>query len=437
MARINMKEQNTLTTHEGAPAKRINAEQQLRRSVMACLLWEDQFYEDGQSIADRITEGVANVSPEMARNIAIEARTNMKLRHVPLLIARAMAKLPTHRKVVPDTLNGIIQRADELSEFLAIYWKDKKEPLSAGVKKGLAKAFTKFNAYQLAKYNGDAKVKLRDVLFLCHAKPIDEAQAATWKQLIDGTLPIPDTWETAISATKGENKKEEWERLIAEGKLGGLAYLRNLRNMREAGISMPTIRAGLLKIDVSRVLPFRFITAAMYNPTLEPELETLMFKSVAERPKLRGETAIAVDCSGSMETKLSEKSQLSYNDAGIALAILLRELCQDGCDVYAYGDTTKAVPARRGFALRDAIKAANPGWSTRLGSCISTLNASGNYKRLLVITDEQSDDSVPDPRGTGYVINVAAARNGVGYGKWNHIDGWSEAIIDYIQQLEG
>ena len=36
-----------LRTHEGAPAVEISAEAQLRRSVLACLLWENQFYEDG------------------------------------------------------------------------------------------------------------------------------------------------------------------------------------------------------------------------------------------------------------------------------------------------------------------------------------------------------------------------------------------------------
>ena len=43
------------TTHEGAPAVVLNAEQTLRRSVASCFLWEDEFYEDGQVIADRIT----------------------------------------------------------------------------------------------------------------------------------------------------------------------------------------------------------------------------------------------------------------------------------------------------------------------------------------------------------------------------------------------
>jgi hypothetical protein len=58
------------------------------------------------------------------------------------------------------------------------------------------------------------------------------------------------------------------------------------------------------------------------------------------------------------------------------------------------------------------------------------------YDRLIVITDEQAHDQVPTPRGRGYAINVASFKNGVGYGAWVHIDGWSEAVIDYIRALE-
>lgn len=56
-----------------------------------------------------------------------------------------------------------------------------------------------------------------------------------------------------------------------------------------------------------------------------------------------------------------------------------------------------------------------------------------------MITDEQSHDRVPAPAGgRGYVSNVASARHGVGYEStgWTHIDGWSEAVIDYIRSLE-
>jgi hypothetical protein len=31
---------------------------------------------------------------------------------------------------------------------------------------------------------------------------------------------------------------------------------------------------------------------------------------------------------------------------------------------------------------------------------------------------------------------VASYQNGVGYGPWTHVDGWSEAVVDYIVELE-
>src|SRR5436309_6709582 len=184
-------------THEGAPAKRVSNEAALRRAVLACMLWEDQFYEDGVAIAGRIAELVPKVSAFDVAALAVEARERMKLRHAPLLLAREMARQKTHRLLVAETLERVIQRADELAEFVAIYWKDGKAPLSAQVKKGLAGAFSKFDAYALAKYNRPGPIKLRDVLFLCHARPLNDAQAEVWKQLVEGTLSSPDTWEVA------------------------------------------------------------------------------------------------------------------------------------------------------------------------------------------------------------------------------------------------
>jgi len=55
-----------------------------------------------------------------------------------------------------------------------------------------------------------------------------------WKQLVDGTLPVADTWESNLSA--GADKKETFERLMREGKLGYMALLRNLRKMTEIGV---------------------------------------------------------------------------------------------------------------------------------------------------------------------------------------------------------
>src|SRR6202045_5398465 len=223
-----------LRTHEGAPAVRVTPELALRRSVLACMLWENQFYEDGVAIAGRIRELVPKVAAEKVAALAVEAREKMKLRHAPLLLVREMARLATHRQLVAETLLRVIQRADELSEFVALYWSEGKQPLSAQVKKGLAAAFTKFDEYALAKYDRASPVKLRDVLFLSHAKPVDAAQAELWKRLIEGNLFTPDTWEVALSG--GGDKRAHWERLLAERKLGALALLRNLRNMKDAGV---------------------------------------------------------------------------------------------------------------------------------------------------------------------------------------------------------
>ena len=56
--------------------------------MLACLLWESQFYEDGVEIAGRIAELVPKVAAEKVAALAIEAREQMKLRHVPLLLVR-------------------------------------------------------------------------------------------------------------------------------------------------------------------------------------------------------------------------------------------------------------------------------------------------------------------------------------------------------------
>jgi hypothetical protein len=320
MARLNTLNLNFgPRTHEGAPARHISAELQLRRSVLACMLWESQFYEDGVEIAGRIAELVPKVPAEKVAALAVEAREQMKLRHVPLALVREMARHKTHRALVSETLARVIQRADELAEFVAIYWKDGRVPLSGQVKKGLAAVFPKFDEYQLAKYDRGGPIKLRDVLFLSHAKPRDAAQAGVWKKLIWGRLNAPDTWEVALSS--GADKREAWERLLREQKLGALALLRNLRNMREAGVDEPLVLASLAEMSTARVLPFRFLAAARHAPQWEEALEQAMLKCVAGAEKLSGKTIVLVDISGSMTAPLSRRSEMLRTDAAYGLAV--------------------------------------------------------------------------------------------------------------------
>ena len=437
MAKIN--KPTPARTHEGAKGRAFAPERELRRALMSCMLWEDQFYEDGVSIAERIGALVPKVRAETVATLAVEAREAMKLRHAPLLIAREMARHETHRGLVADTLERIIQRPDELTEFLAIYWADalgpmqqrKSRAVSAQAKKGLARAFAKFDAYQLAKYDRDGAVRLRDVLFLVHAKPKDKEQEKIWKQLVDGTLVSPDTWEVALSG--GADKKEAFERLIAEKKLGALALLRNLRGMLHAGVPRKTIAKALDVMRTDRVLPYRFMAAAQHAPDLEPELEHAMFRAIEGHHRLRGKTRLLVDVSGSMDWPLSARSEMRRLDAACGLAVLAREICDD-VEIFTFSNAVKKVAPRRGFALRDAIVSSQPHGGTELGKAIAEVDKAG--ARLIVFTDEQSHDAVGAPKGVGYMVNVASYRHGVGHGDWRRIDGFSEKILDWIIATE-
>ena len=413
-------------THESGNAANISLEQQLRRSVLSCLLWENEFYEDGKTVSDRIVQLCSDVPAKTVYDLAVEARTKYNLRHAPLLLLSA--------KPNAEAIYSSINRVDEITELLAIYWRNGKKPIPAQMKKGLAKAFTKFDAYQLAKYNRDGAIKLRDVLFMVHPKPTTPEQETLWKTLVDGSLAAPDTWEVALSS--GADKKETFERLLKEGNMGYLALLRNLRNMVQSGVDdQLVINALEARKGADRVLPFRFIAAAKHAPQYEPYLDSAMIKSIEGLPKLSGKTVVLVDVSGSMDCALSGKSDMSRIDAAAALGAIVQS---DSLRVFTFSQKLVEVPPRKGMAGVDAIKKSQPHSGTYLAGALQTVNKM-DYDRIIVITDEQSNDGVIDPRqgSKGYMINVASNKNGVGYGRWNHIDGFSENVLRWIYESEG
>lgn len=432
--KTNTKSLNMVKTHEGALSVPSSPVKELRRAVMACMLFENQFYESGEDSAKRMRGLIKSVKFDEAAQIAIDAREKMKLRHAPLFLVREL--LRTHKgRQMGDLIARVIQRPDECAELLALYWKDgKDQPLTAQLKIGLARALKKFSAYQLAKWNKDGAVKLRDVLFLSHARPNGEEQTELFKQLAENKLTTPDTWEVALSG--GADKKETFTRLIQEKKLGAMALLRNLRGMIEAGVSEDVIRDGLNAMKAERVLPFRFISAAKYAPRLEDALELAMFKCLAEVPKLGGKTALLIDHSGSMQQNVSARSEISRFDAAAALAMILRETCER-VRVFTFSDRMVEIPPRRGFAMVQAVREVINPVSTMLGSAVRAVYRDfPECDRIIVVTDEQSADRPPHPQGKGYIINVGGYQNGIGYGPWITIDGWSESIIEYIREHE-
>ena len=231
---------------------------------------------------------------------------------------------------------------------------------------------------------------------MSHAKPKDEAQAALWKKLAANELAAPDTWEVQRSA--GADKKETFERLIREKKLGYFALIRNLRNMEQAGVDAELVREAILarKGGADKLLPFRYIAAARHAKQFEPQLDIAMLAALVELPKLSG-TTIVLGGQLRLDVRTSV-AQVRHDARGrgsgcrdwlVACARrcgirLQRQLCRGsashghgtaGCDPHGYSHGQHAARCR--------------------GQKVSDLS----HDRLIVVTDVSRSDRVPEPKG--------------------------------------
>ena len=435
----------------GLRAANQSNENELKRMVLTCLLWEDNAYQDGVEIASEICRLIPTVSGKFCADLAVSARRDQKLRHVPLLVVREMCRYKTHVPFVRETVRQVCTRPDQLTELLALYWREGKTPISKQLRLGMADAMVNFDRYQLSKWNRDADIRLRDILFLAHPKPKDARQSLLFEELANGTLTSPDTWEVRYSAAKSsEEKKNIWEDMISGRKLGALAVLRNLRNMQQVGVSKADIRKVISECSTSALLPVDFIKAAEAAPDFMPDLEGLMFRCLSELPKIKGETVFVLDVSGSMACCISGKSQHTRLDVGISMAMMAAEICE-GFSIYitagnSHSHTTIKVSNLRGFGLMKEIYrmkggAGYGGIFTR--QCMNYLRPlEQNADTVIVFSDSQDCDTVnraPSPFGKkNYIIDVGCHQNGINYrGVWDaEISGWSDQFLRFIAEAQ-
>jgi len=430
----------------------------LRRAVLANLLWEDVAYMDGKSVAAEIKRLIPLCKAEDVYNLTREARLLQKLRHTPLFLAVEMCKYPETRNYVDKLLPEIITRADMLTDFVAIYWKEngKGASICNKAKKGLADAFHNFNEYKLAKYDRDAEIKLRDVMFLCHPKPTNQYEENLFKKVADRALAIPDTWEVALSA--GKDKKTTWERLITENKLGGKATLMNLRNMKEASVEKKIINEALTNLNGTMLLPLDFLKAARFAPEFDSQISDAMVESYKKLPKLPGRTLFIVDVSGSMGSTTSSGSVFNRMDQACAMAMLAANQCEDFELMATAGNDGTCKQAskwiqypKKGFDIIKQIEDTRSsvgygGIFTR--QCLEWAHDQKWYgkgfDRVIIFSDSQDCDrynsALPKPFGKyNYICDVSAHTKGVNYrGVWTaEISGWSEHFLTYIAAYEG
>ena len=421
----------SFATTENVVDPKLGLEAQLVRLVNASMLWEDQFYLDGVEHSNLIKSLVAELPATIVSAIAIHARQQLNLRHIPLLLCRELARLG---KLDYKVLNECIQRADEMAEFLSIYWLEGKQPISNQVKRGLALAFQKFSEYEIAKWDkNSSKITMRDVMFLAHPKPQNPEQTLLFKRVADQELKTPNTWETKLSS--GQDKRETFLELIKENKLGALAYLRNLRNMLNSGIDIYTLEAYSQCVDFRKVLPFRYLAAYRACPEAKQLLEQLMLKSLDHQEKLLGKTTLLIDVSGSMfGMKVSKHSDLDRFDAAAALAVLCSEICEQ-VEIFTFSNKLVKVGPKSGFDLIEEMRDSQSHSGTQLYEAVEQVYLPGN--RLIVFTDEQA---FTKPRAkvdcNNYIINVASYKNGINEDSWHTVTGFSEQVIRYIQESE-
>lgn len=480
--------------YEGGPAWRQAPEMELYSAVV-CTMMQDAFYETGAARADRIAELAGQVSPELLARLAVYARTRMHLRSVPLYLLALLAQKEGAGSLLADAVYATLRRADEIPELLACYATvngraESAKPLrrlSRQLRKGIARAFNRFDAYQFAKYVcADRCVTMRDALFLVHPKAKDAAQQALFDRIAHRTLPLPYTWERELSAlgsqkfaTPEERNSavtRKWEELIDSGRLGYMALLRNLRNiLRCKGIAQASVQAACarlsdpVQVSGARQLPFRYLSAyrevsEMAESSLAPQVSDALEKAVqATAANIAGfgpETRVLVACdvSGSMCRPLSGSSKVQYIDVGLLLGFTLASRCADVV-TGIFGDTWLPVTHDPRRVLRDTLatqeRDREVGWSTNGYKVIDWLVEERRpMDKVMIFTDCQlydscyGDSSLPAswkrykefcPSARLYIFDLS------GYGTTpistregdvTCVSGWSDAVFEALEAQE-
>ncbi|QJB41981.1 TROVE domain-containing protein [Chitinophaga oryzae] len=480
-----------VTNHAGAPAYKTTPEMELYTSVVTASL-NDQFYEGAGDRLARICALMDKNDPAFIARLAVYAREKMYLRSIPMVLAVEMAKRFSGHALVGKTVARVVQRADEITEILAYYTMANKRTqvkklnkLSKQVQKGLAEAFNHFDEYQFAKYNRKTAISLKDALFLVHPKAKDNAQQEVFNKIVTGTLSVPYTWETTLSAVgqrsfacetdKRAAMREAWEELITSKQLGYMATMRNLRNMLQADISPAHIGlvcdylANETAVWNSKQLPFRYLAAyrelkdVQHGLTgqLMQALETAVKTSVTHLKGFDVNTRVVIACdvSGSMQFPLSPRSKVTGYDVGLMLGMLLQHKCRHVISGM-FGDTWKtvALPGNSILSNVDAFhrRAGEVGYSTNGYLVIKDLIERGHVAdKIMLFTDCQLWDSTGKqntfagswatykqqvaPNAKLYLFDLQGQGTtpvDVRQNDVHLISGWSDKVFDVMEAIE-
>jgi len=374
-------------------------------SLLLTSFVNDQFYRNAQTTLDELRSLITKVKDkEFVAKAAIFARDRFGMRSITHALAGELTSQLSGAEWGKNFYDKVVVRVDDMTEIMSYYlaYKTSKDSpkFPNSLKKGFAKAFDKFDGYQLAKYKGDNKeVKLVDLVNIVHPVPTERNKSAL-ESLVKGELKNTQTWEAKLSQAGQMAESEEdlaqlkadaWQELISTRKIGYFALLRNLRNIITQSPSAVKSACELLvderMIKNSRVLPFRFSTAYEEISKLGSSKEVrdvlvainqALDISVCNVPKFDGETLVVMDVSGSMSGKPSEIASLF----GAILAKV------NNCDVMTFSTDAQYKqynPMDSVLTIRGSFRYSGGG--TNFKSIFQKANK--KYDRVIILSDMQ------------------------------------------------
>lgn len=467
MSKFNQTNSNKTVNKEGHIAYKMEDKELLMTQVLTTFFNEKKFYGDNsEQIIQNATNLINKDEGKFVSNLARYTRKEMHLRSVAHVLTCIIANNPKTKLYTKIVVNDVVERVDDITEILSCYLNMFGKPIPNALKKALANAMNKFDAYQMKKYNGGSKnVKLKDVLKLTHAKPKDEKQELVFNQIINDTLPTIQTWETELS--KNGNNEQSWETLIENNKLGYMAMLRNLRNIINAepkNIDKVYEKlANKEEVLHSKQLPFRFFAA--YNELgklskagtkVFDTLETAIEYSVENMQKLEGKTVIAIDTSGSMSSPISAKSSIRCCDLSALLGVLATRICDDAIVfTFNWNLYKKNISTRDGIlSTTKKISAADGGTCLAL-PIQEMIKENIKADRLIILSDNEINNGWHGNYNRTCEVYVDEYRRKINQDLWVHaidlqgygtqqfigkntniIAGWSEKVLDFIGLAE-
>ena len=236
-----VKPKTKTTNHAGGQAYKESNELALVSLLLTSFV-NDQFYRSSNQSLDDLKNHIKSIpNKEFIAKSAIFARDEFGMRSITHALAGELASELSGKEWAKNFYDKVVSRVDDMSEILSYYLAnktDKKNPkFPNAMKKGFAKAFDKFDEYQLAKYKGENKeVKLVDIVNLVHPIPTTRNKTAL-NALVNDSLKNTKTWEAMLSQAGqqasneeelGQLKADAWIELVSTRKIGYFALLRNL-----------------------------------------------------------------------------------------------------------------------------------------------------------------------------------------------------------------